>query len=269
MGDAAHPMLPYLAQGGVLALEDALVLADCLAARPATRQAPSTPSRPSAARRAERVQAISRRQGRIYHLSPPLSWARDARPAPRPRALADGGLRLALRLESRRRVVAPAGRSAGKRCCAACCNSAVRPAHSGRIVGYPTALARPAKPLSGRALVRHEPSPYCPATVRPCKPKPQVRRPRNSSATDFPGGRTASALRRLPDACADGETRKHGPRDGLPDATQRQFSRSPGSQDARGERRARVRDRRRDNPDLCRAARSGRTRRGGVEGARR
>ena len=30
MGDAAHPMLPYLAQGGVLALEDALVLGDCL-----------------------------------------------------------------------------------------------------------------------------------------------------------------------------------------------------------------------------------------------
>ena len=34
MGDAAHPMLPYLAQGGVLALEDALVLGDCLDAHP-------------------------------------------------------------------------------------------------------------------------------------------------------------------------------------------------------------------------------------------
>src|SRR6185295_17784825 len=30
IGDAAHPMLPYLAQGGVLALEDALVLGNCL-----------------------------------------------------------------------------------------------------------------------------------------------------------------------------------------------------------------------------------------------
>ena len=31
LGDAAHPMLPYLAQGGVMALEDAVVLADALA----------------------------------------------------------------------------------------------------------------------------------------------------------------------------------------------------------------------------------------------
>ena len=30
LGDAAHPMLPYLAQGGAFALEDALVLAGCL-----------------------------------------------------------------------------------------------------------------------------------------------------------------------------------------------------------------------------------------------
>jgi salicylate hydroxylase len=30
LGDAAHPMLPYLAQGGAMALEDAVVLADAL-----------------------------------------------------------------------------------------------------------------------------------------------------------------------------------------------------------------------------------------------
>ncbi len=33
IGDAAHPMFPYLAQGGVLALEDAVELASCLTAR--------------------------------------------------------------------------------------------------------------------------------------------------------------------------------------------------------------------------------------------
>jgi salicylate hydroxylase len=77
MGDAAHPMLPYLAQGGVLALEDALVLGECLDTYPGDE--------PSAfrefedrRRRAQRVQAMSLRQGRIYHLAPPLSWARDA-----------------------------------------------------------------------------------------------------------------------------------------------------------------------------------------------
>src|SRR5207237_1235581 len=30
LGDAAHPMLPYLAQGAAMAIEDAAVLGDCL-----------------------------------------------------------------------------------------------------------------------------------------------------------------------------------------------------------------------------------------------
>src|ERR1044071_7681918 len=30
LGDAAHPMLPYLAQGAAMAIEDAAVLAQCL-----------------------------------------------------------------------------------------------------------------------------------------------------------------------------------------------------------------------------------------------
>jgi salicylate hydroxylase len=77
LGDAAHPMLPYLAQGGGLALEDAMVLADCLAsaADPGAALARFEALR---AARARRVQAASLRQGRIYHLAPPLSWARDA-----------------------------------------------------------------------------------------------------------------------------------------------------------------------------------------------
>jgi salicylate hydroxylase len=76
MGDAAHPMLPYLAQGGVLALEDALVLADALAATDATQALRAYENRRHA--RATRVQAASLRQGRLYHLPPPFSWGRDS-----------------------------------------------------------------------------------------------------------------------------------------------------------------------------------------------
>jgi salicylate hydroxylase len=75
IGDAAHPMLPYLAQGGALALEDALVLADSLAAgeEEASFRKFEALRRP----RAQRVQRASWRQGRLYHLPPPLCWARD------------------------------------------------------------------------------------------------------------------------------------------------------------------------------------------------
>jgi salicylate hydroxylase len=77
IGDAAHPMLPYLAQGGVLALEDAAVLADCLASH-ADERAAFVAFEGLRRGRAARVQAVSLRQGRIYHLPPPLAWARDA-----------------------------------------------------------------------------------------------------------------------------------------------------------------------------------------------
>ena len=77
LGDAAHPMLPYLAQGGAMALEDAVVLADTL-----TREADETSALAAYERlrraRAARVQELSLRNGRIYHMRPPLAWARDA-----------------------------------------------------------------------------------------------------------------------------------------------------------------------------------------------
>jgi salicylate hydroxylase len=78
MGDAAHPMLPYLAQGGVLALEDALMLAQCLEAHADDVPGAFAAFEASRRRRARRVQAMSLRQGRIYRLAPPLSWVRDA-----------------------------------------------------------------------------------------------------------------------------------------------------------------------------------------------
>jgi len=78
LGDAAHPVLPFLAQGGVLALEDAIVLADELAA---DRSSPAAALAAYAVRRqprAARVQAASRTNGRAYHLHGPARVARDA-----------------------------------------------------------------------------------------------------------------------------------------------------------------------------------------------
>lgn len=76
LGDAAHPVLPFLAQGGALAIEDATVLAKHLAATPdipAALKAYEAARRP----RTKRVQAAARGNGRTYHLPLPFSLARD------------------------------------------------------------------------------------------------------------------------------------------------------------------------------------------------
>ncbi|MGQ0457980.1 MAG: FAD-dependent monooxygenase [Hyphomicrobium sp.] len=78
LGDAAHPVLPFLAQGAALALEDAVVLADSLAANPG--DAATALSTYAALRRprANRVAAAATSNGRIYHMRGPLAFARDA-----------------------------------------------------------------------------------------------------------------------------------------------------------------------------------------------
>jgi salicylate hydroxylase len=70
MGDAAHPMLPYMAQGAVQSIEDAAVLAKCLE-RAAARDAAAALSRYEQTRkpRASRCQDGSRRNGVTYHLA--------------------------------------------------------------------------------------------------------------------------------------------------------------------------------------------------------
>jgi salicylate hydroxylase len=77
LGDAAHPVLPYLAQGAALAIEDAAALAACLAAAPDDPNSAfrryETLRRP----RAARVQRAARRFGFLYHLSGPLAEARN------------------------------------------------------------------------------------------------------------------------------------------------------------------------------------------------
>jgi salicylate hydroxylase len=68
LGDAAHPVLPFLAQGGVMALEDAVVLADVMHAEGDTARALKIYEllrRPRASRAAD----ASRMNGTIYHLS--------------------------------------------------------------------------------------------------------------------------------------------------------------------------------------------------------
>lgn len=76
LGDAAHPMVPFLAQGAAQAIEDAGVLADCLAESPGPSQALAAYSRRRAPR-AARVQREAKAQARLYHLSGPLALARD------------------------------------------------------------------------------------------------------------------------------------------------------------------------------------------------
>jgi 3-hydroxybenzoate 6-monooxygenase len=76
LGDAAHPVLPFLAQGAVLALEDALTLARCLSDSETVRKALHS-YQTQRSQRAQSVQAASRRNGQIYHLDGPMRQARN------------------------------------------------------------------------------------------------------------------------------------------------------------------------------------------------
>lgn len=77
IGDAGHPMLPFLAQGGVMALEDAVVVAAELA-RPGVLVDEALARYDDARRtRVRQVVAASRRNGMIYHLSGLPAAARD------------------------------------------------------------------------------------------------------------------------------------------------------------------------------------------------
>ncbi|WP_394755464.1 FAD-dependent monooxygenase [Rhodoferax sp.] len=85
LGDAAHPMLPYLAQGAGMAIEDAAELGRVLARAGATlpeqpRDLPALLSLYARRRwqRNARVQARAIRNGNIFHATGPLRWGRDA-----------------------------------------------------------------------------------------------------------------------------------------------------------------------------------------------
>ena len=78
LGDAAHPMRPYLAQGAGMAIEDAAELQRALAMH--DLDVPLRLRRYALNRwqRNARVQARSTRNGRIFHATGPVRWARDA-----------------------------------------------------------------------------------------------------------------------------------------------------------------------------------------------
>jgi salicylate hydroxylase len=81
LGDAAHAMLPFVAQGAAMAIEDAAVLAKCIAERqndgPAALGAALQRYAKLRRPRVIRVQRSARRAGRIYHMTGPLALARD------------------------------------------------------------------------------------------------------------------------------------------------------------------------------------------------
>jgi 2-polyprenyl-6-methoxyphenol hydroxylase-like FAD-dependent oxidoreductase len=81
LGDAAHAMLPFAAQGAGMAIEDAAVLASCLGAieneSGSVVAAALKRYERLRRRRVARVQRAARRLGRIYHLATPLALARD------------------------------------------------------------------------------------------------------------------------------------------------------------------------------------------------
>lgn len=80
LGDAAHPMLPYLAQGAGMAIEDAAQLQRVLTSvTDNVADVPTALQRYALGRwqRCARVQKRSLRNGTIFHASGPLRWGRN------------------------------------------------------------------------------------------------------------------------------------------------------------------------------------------------
>lgn len=78
LGDAAHPMLPYLAQGAAMALEDAAELQRTLGMDIDDVQASLARYALHRWQRVAQVQARARRQSGIFHATGPMRWGRDA-----------------------------------------------------------------------------------------------------------------------------------------------------------------------------------------------
>jgi salicylate hydroxylase len=78
LGDAAHPMLPYLAQGAAMALEDAQALAFSIQQNPSNLTLALQNYAKTRWRRNAKVQRQAKRNGDIFHTKSPISWARDA-----------------------------------------------------------------------------------------------------------------------------------------------------------------------------------------------
>ncbi|WP_424627225.1 FAD-dependent monooxygenase [Bradyrhizobium sp. SYSU BS000235] len=77
LGDASHAMLPFVAQGAGMAMEDAMVIAKCLADAQGNVGSAFTQYAKLRAPRVTRAQRTARQTGQIYHLGGPMGFARD------------------------------------------------------------------------------------------------------------------------------------------------------------------------------------------------
>lgn len=77
LGDAAHAMMPFAAQGAAMAIEDAAVLADALSQ--ASNNIPAALQSYASARtqRLMRIRRTAAQTGAIYHMRGPMALARD------------------------------------------------------------------------------------------------------------------------------------------------------------------------------------------------
>lgn len=77
LGDAAHPMLQYFAQGAAMAMEDAVAIADMLELNGGNFEPAFIDYQDLRAQRAGRVQLEARRLGRLYHARGIGRWMRN------------------------------------------------------------------------------------------------------------------------------------------------------------------------------------------------
>ena len=77
IGDAVHPTLPFIAQGGAMAIEDAAVLSAALARTPDDPAAAFGRYQEQRCQRTARLQRQARRNGRIFHLGRLAAFFRD------------------------------------------------------------------------------------------------------------------------------------------------------------------------------------------------
>lgn len=85
IGDAAHAMLPFAAQGAAMAIEDAAVLADAVETSSSLGEAAAV-FREARRARLEKVRRRVAFHRLVYHLPPPFAWARNAALALRPQS---------------------------------------------------------------------------------------------------------------------------------------------------------------------------------------
>mgnify|MGYP000047146812 CR=1 FL=1 len=78
LGDAAHAMMPFLAQGAAMAIEDAARLAHALVTTPGDVPAALRTYESVRKQRVARVRAASLTTGEVYHLGAAMAVARDA-----------------------------------------------------------------------------------------------------------------------------------------------------------------------------------------------